>query len=250
MGSSAAKPRLETGGAWLISLINKGEAFAWAERYGFPRAVVLEPDERGCTPLHVAATQHCLPVVAAAVREAGDMLTTQDFLTPNRRGWTPLHNAAAAEGMWEVAAILREAGETLLVRHLLTPDLDGDTPLHAAAHAKGLASLHVAVRKAGQRLGVQDWLAENEEGISPMEAAAFAENLREVFWPEEWQGRLAEMAELWRHVPEKYREQVDFEKAAHEAALLSRPRLEAASFRGAARPSIPLPEKEGHGRRW
>ncbi|MDE1170380.1 MAG: ankyrin repeat domain-containing protein [Verrucomicrobium sp.] len=232
---------------WLDDAVRREDAstqFARFTHCRIPLACFLVPDKDGMTPLHAAAACHNLDKVAAKVREAGDRVTLDALLRPNGRGETALHVAAAGRDSLEQAVeVLEAAGETLRKEHLLVEDDNGVTPLQAASREGRLNFLLAVVRRSGERFGAGDWLARNRSGWSSLDAAGTRGILFQVFDPRDWRGRMGEMLELWGHVPEGARSQVDFERVSHEVALAGRraPRVEPESFKAAARPEVGPP---------
>jgi ankyrin repeat protein len=85
-------------------------------------------DEEGCTPLHFAALNGHLDVVALLLASGAEVNAT------NRTGWTPLH-VAAEMGWPDVAALLLTNHAEVNAR-----DKDRDTPLHVAAETAGMVA--------------------------------------------------------------------------------------------------------------
>lgn len=177
-------------------------------------------------------------------------IPTACFSFPNEKGDTPLHVAAMWRHLDQVDAAFRQEGEALSPDDLLVGNKGGTTPWHEAAEHAALDALVEVFRESGAVFSLKYWLADDRRGRTVLDRAADSACLDQVFAPSLWKGRLGEMVQLWERVREEDRQQVDFERVSSEVALTSRPRWRPAAFRGAARPSIPLPEKEGHGRRW
>lgn len=128
--------------------------------------------------------------------------------------------------------------------NVFTSDL-GATPLHEAVATDELASYVAVLRLAGEGLTAAPFLIPERDNPArtPLNVAEKWQRLEKLFAPEHWAGRLTEMMELWRHVSEEGRRQLDLERVLNETALLSRRRIEPAVFHGAARAALPgLPE--------
>ncbi|KAM9307589.1 ankyrin repeat domain-containing protein 12 [Gastrophryne carolinensis] len=112
---------------------------------------VNKRNERGETPLHMAAIRGDLSQVKELIR-LGANVNVKDFA-----GWTPLHEACNM-GFYEVAKALVAAGADVN-----TQGLDDDTPLHDA-----VSSGHRDIVKLLLRHGSNAFLA-NKHGIRPID---------------------------------------------------------------------------------
>ncbi|XP_068093280.1 ankyrin repeat domain-containing protein 12 isoform X2 [Hyperolius riggenbachi] len=118
---------------------------------------VNKRNERGETPLHMAAIRGDLSQVKELIR-LGANVNVKDFA-----GWTPLHEACNM-GSYEVAKVLIAAGADVN-----TQGLDDDTPLHDA-----VSSGHREIVKLLLRNGGNVFQA-NKHGIRPIDVAETVE---------------------------------------------------------------------------
>ncbi|MDE1171032.1 MAG: ankyrin repeat domain-containing protein [Verrucomicrobium sp.] len=231
----------------LRSAILNGELPALTAEFAFSREHFLSLDGDGYYPLVWAAQEGCLPQVASAVKEAGQRLILEDFLTPTRFGDSSVHPAALTGHLDQIAAVVKESGQRLTLEHLLAGNGSNSSPLYWAAHGGHLDQVAALLKDSGETLAAEHFLAPNASGKTPLIQAAEHDNLRQVFQPSLWHGRVPEMLRLWCHVPEENRSQIDFPKITRQTLFLSRtvpPRLDPDAFRAASRPAIALPTRE------
>ncbi|MDE1171033.1 MAG: ankyrin repeat domain-containing protein [Verrucomicrobium sp.] len=137
----------------------------------------------------------------------------------------------------------------LSLEHFLIENQNGhgDTPLHQAAWHRRLDQVIAALKDSGETFSPTHFLVKDDHGYTALHGAAREGQLDQIFQPSLWQGRLTEMLQLWSHVPEKDRSQIDFEQVSGEASLSSRPALPrpaADAFRAARRPGFSPPDGE------
>ena len=114
-------------------------------------------NQLGLTPLHEAAGHSTTPATIVALLEAG-----ADPNARNENGQTPLHSAAAFSENPAISAALLEAGADPNARNE-----NGETPLHAAAQHNETPGIITALVHADA-----DPNARAEYGITPLHAAA------------------------------------------------------------------------------
>ncbi|XP_018409106.1 PREDICTED: ankyrin repeat domain-containing protein 12 isoform X2 [Nanorana parkeri] len=114
---------------------------------------VNKRNERGETPLHMAAIRGDLSQVKELIR-LGANVNVKDFA-----GWTPLHEACNM-GCYEVAKILVAAGADVN-----TQGLDDDTPLHDAASSGHRDIVKLLLRHGGNAFQA------NKHGARPIDVA-------------------------------------------------------------------------------
>ncbi|XP_072267536.1 ankyrin repeat domain-containing protein 12 isoform X2 [Pyxicephalus adspersus] len=114
---------------------------------------VNKRNERGETPLHMAAIRGDLSQVKELIR-LGANVNVKDFA-----GWTPLHEACNV-GCYEVAKVLIAAGADVN-----TQGLDDDTPLHDAANSGHRDIVKLLLRHGGNAFQA------NKHGARPIDVA-------------------------------------------------------------------------------
>ncbi|CAG9853995.1 unnamed protein product [Phyllotreta striolata] len=112
-----------------------------------------ERNERGETPLHLAAIKGDLEQVCKLLAHRADP-NVADFA-----GWTPLHEACN-HGWYEVAFRLLQSGANVNAR-----GLDNDTPLHDAVINSHLKLVKLLVERGA------DIYAKNSKGKTPLDVA-------------------------------------------------------------------------------
>jgi Ankyrin repeats (3 copies) len=140
----------------------------------------------------------------------GKKITRQDFLGSNTLVLTPLHWAADRGYLDQAADLLEKNGEHFTKDDFLKPDYDGRTPLHEAARAGHLDQAVVILEKNKERFTKEDFLKPDNDGSTPLREAAQTGHLDQIFIAEHFTGRVREMEELWRAVPEASRNQFDY----------------------------------------
>jgi hypothetical protein len=191
----------------------------------------------GWTPLHEVADKGDLPRVMKELQASGERLTLAHFLIPEHDGWTPLHWAANQGHLDQVMEALQISREKLTLEHFLIQDKHGWTPLHGAAGGH-LDQVMEALRISGEKLTRAHFLIKNGTAVTPLCMAGEYGHLNQVFTPSHWQGRVGEMIDFWREVPEAYKRGFDFNKLRDDAILLSLPpgrRIDPGAFEEAAR---------------
>jgi len=102
-------------------------------------ADVNETDDKGQTPLHLAARQRHAATVRLLLSKGADVHLKDNL------GWTALHSATA-EGAEEVARLLIAAGANINAR-----DAGGNTPLHLATDLGHKALVELLLAKGCPR---------------------------------------------------------------------------------------------------
>lgn len=120
---------------------------------------------------------------------------------------------------------LKLRGDTLKKKDLLLPDTDGDTMFYYAETWNHFEVITSHLAKNGERFTIDDYLFNRPNKQSMLTSAAERQSLSRVFDPKLWVGRVEEMAELWTHVKQAQRNQIEkiqsFEEYLAEAEGLT-----------------------------
>ncbi|MDE1169706.1 MAG: ankyrin repeat domain-containing protein [Verrucomicrobium sp.] len=207
----------------------------------------LVPNKEGDTPLWLAATVGRLEQIASLLKASGQALSPRHFLVPGQDGQTPLHWALCKGGLEHAALLAKDSGQPLSSEHFLATDKGGRNYLFWAVAFKALGQVSRILRDSGQAVLPEQLLLKDNLGQTTLDLAIQRQVLDQIFQPTLWQGRLPAMLQLWSHVPEKHRSQIDFGQICDETALLSlpgRPRFDPGAFRTAVRPALSIPALE------
>jgi hypothetical protein len=135
----------------------------------------------------------------------------------------PLGLQAFWENFAAVQGKLAGAGEKLTVVDLRkTSGEMENTCLMSAVKFGHFEKVVDIARKSGEAVTLDDFLSKDRHGNTLLNILAERNQLAQVFTPELWAGRVAEMKTLWTHVRINDRAQVDFQQvevAAKQATL-------------------------------
>ncbi|MBI1215320.1 MAG: hypothetical protein GC185_05820 [Alphaproteobacteria bacterium] len=135
----------------------------------------------------------------------------------------PLGLRAFWENFSEVQARLNETGEKLTVADLRNQSGEMENScLMSAVKFGHFEKVMDISRNAGEAVTLDDFLSKDRHGNTMLNILAERNQLTQVFKPELWAGRVADMKTLWTHVRINDRSQVDFQQvevAAKQATL-------------------------------
>jgi len=158
----------------------------------------------------------------AAFNGKAALLTPIDTGTPGQT-ILPLGLRALWDNYGDVQKRLADVKEGLKVSDLrATSGLMGNSCLMGAVKFGHFDKVIDIARKSGEPITLDDFLSKDRHGNTLLNILAERNQLGQVFAPELWAGRVADMKTLWTHVRVNDRGQVDFpqaEVAAKQATL-------------------------------
>ena len=101
------------------------------------------------------------------------------------------------EKLSTISNTLRARGERLTKEDLLMPDFEGDTMFRYAQAWEAFPQIVSLLENAGQKFDVEDFLFKRGHKLSLVQRAAEHNALENVFTPQVWKDRPADMVRLW-----------------------------------------------------